>query len=167
MPPPDKQAGTIVCNTGPLIALAGIKQLSLMHDLYPRVRVAEAVFRELRGSKRFDSEAKAFELQWLEAGALLAAPDPLLRSELGDGEAATIALALQTNANRVLIDERKGRRIASLVYGLKVIGTGGILFAAKRKGLVKQIRPLMQHMRANGYFLSIRLVEGICHAAGE
>lgn len=54
-----------------------------------------------------------------------------------------------------------------LIYALKVTGTGGVLLAAKRAGLVKEIRPLMQQMRANGYFLSGRLVDGICQAAGE
>ena len=167
MPPPPKPAGTIVCNAGPLIALAGIKQLPLLQDLYSRVLVAEAVFRELTGSKRFASESRLFELPWLERRGLLASPDPLLMSELGEGEAQTIALALQTKADRVLIDERKGRRVASLVYGLKVTGTGGILLVAKRAGLVKEIGPLMRQMRANGYFLSARLVQGICQAAGE
>ena len=167
MPAPSKHAGTIVCNAGPLIALAGIKQLPLLQGLYSRVLLAEGVLRELTGSTRFASEAQAFELPWLEKRVLLASPDPLLMSELGEGEAQTIALALQTKADRVLIDERKGRRVASLVYGLKVTGTGGILLVAKRAGLVKKVGPLMQQMRANGYFLSVRLVEGICQAAGE
>jgi predicted nucleic acid-binding protein len=54
-----------------------------------------------------------------------------------------------------------------VVYGLPVTGTGGILLAAKQAGLVHQIRPLMLAMKANGYFLSDRLVEGICRAVGE
>jgi predicted nucleic acid-binding protein len=48
-----------------------------------------------------------------------------------------------------------------------VTGTGGILLAAKHAGLVGQIRPLMVAMKSNGYFLSDRLVDGICKAAGE
>ena len=167
MPPPEPQAGNIVCNAGPLIALAAIKQLALLRDLYSRVLVAPGVVRELVGSERFVGEARTFELPWLERKELLASPDPLLSSELGEGEAQTIALALQADALCILIDERRGRRVASLVYRLKVIGTGGVLLAAKRKGLVRDIRPLMEQMRANGYFLSSRLVEGICHAAGE
>ena len=111
--------------------------------------------------------AKVFNVPWLEKQGLSAPPDPLLRSELGEGEAQTIALALQTKAERVLIDERKGRRVASLIYALKVTGTGGVLLAAKAAGLVREIRPLMLQMRANGYFLSTRLVDGICQAAGE
>ena len=74
---------------------------------------------------------------------------------------------MQSKADRVLIDERKGRRVAMLVYGLRVTGTGGILLAAKQAGLLKEIRPLMLQMRANGYFLSARLVSGVCQAAGE
>ena len=167
MPSLDKLAETIVCNTGPLIALAGIDRLAVLEKLYSRVLVAEAVFRELTGSKRFASAATVFDLPWLEKRGLPAAPDPLLRSELGEGEAQTIALALQTKADRVLIDERKGRRVASLIYALKVTGTGGILLAAKRAGLVQEIGPLMQQMRANGYFVSARLIAGICQAAGE
>jgi predicted nucleic acid-binding protein len=67
----------------------------------------------------------------------------------------------------VLIDERKGRRVAEMIYRLSVIGSGGILLKAKKMGLVSLIRPMIQGMRANGYFLSDRLVEGICAEAGE
>ena len=91
----------------------------------------------------------------------------MLRSELGQGEAEVIALAQEVQAERVLIDERKGRRIAAMVYGLKVTGTGGILLAAKQAGLVSAVRPLLEGMKQNGYFLADGLVAAICHAAGE
>jgi predicted nucleic acid-binding protein len=108
MPPLPKAAGIIVCNAGPLIALAGIQQLPILKNLYTGLLVAEAVVHELTG-----------------------------------------------------------RRVASLVYALTVTGTGGILLAAKQAGLVREIRPLMLQIRANGYFLSARLMDGICQAAGE
>lgn len=167
MPPPNRPAGTIVCNAGPLIALAGIQRLTLLRGLYSAVLVAGAVYRELTGSNRFANAGPVFDLPWLQRCILTAAPDALLRSELGEGEAETIALALETKAERVLIDERKGRRVATVVYGLKVTGTGGILLSAKRAGLLNEIRPVLLQMRANGYFLSPRLVDGICQAAGE
>jgi predicted nucleic acid-binding protein len=103
----------------------------------------------------------------IERVTLDRAPDPLLLSELGSGEAEVIALAVARGIERVIIDERKGRRIASLVYGLKVIGTGGVLLKGKRVHLLKAVRPLMEQMRANGYYLSDRLVEQVARECGE
>jgi uncharacterized protein len=167
MPPPERQTGVIVCNAGPLIALAGIQMLPLLQKLHPRVLLADAVYHELTNSERFAGQTGLFNLPWLEKRKVAALLDPLLSAELGPGEAETIALAVQTGAERVLIDERKGRRFAELVYHLKVTGTGGILLAAKQAGLVNEIRPLMTQMRDNGYFLSARLIDGICESAGE
>jgi hypothetical protein len=39
-------------------------------------------------------------------------PDPLLKSLLDEGEAAVIQLAQALNIDQVLIDERKGRKVA-------------------------------------------------------
>ena len=167
MRPPEKTSGVIVCNAGPLIALAGIQMLPLLQQLYWRVLMAEAVYDELTKSERFAGEAGSFDLPCLEIVKEAAYLDPLLSAELGRGEAETIALAVQTGAGLVLIDERKGRRYAELVYHLKVKGTGGILLDAKRSGLLTAVRPLMMQMRAKGYFLSPRLIDGICKSAGE
>jgi predicted nucleic acid-binding protein len=51
-------------------------------------------------------------------------PDTLLRAELGLGEAEAIALATELGG-RLLLDERKARRIAEIGYGLPVRGTIG------------------------------------------
>jgi predicted nucleic acid-binding protein len=159
--------GTIVCNAGPLIALAGVGKLSLLERVYSRVLIPEAVYEELTGARRFAQQSELFQLPWLGRRKVEAMSESLLRAELGRGETETIALACQTKADRVLMDERKGRRIAQLVYGLNVTGTGGVLLAAKEAGLIKEIRPIMEQMRSHGYYLSKRLVEGICLAAGE
>lgn len=93
--------------------------------------------------------------------------DPLLEAELDKGEAAVIQLALETNNSEVLIDEKRARRIAVSVYGLNVLGIGGLLLRAKRSGLISEVKPLFEQIRANGYFISNRLMEGILGAAGE
>jgi len=92
--------------------------------------------------------------------------DAFLTAELDAGEASVIALACEFQCG-VLMDERKGRRVASLVYGLQVIGTGRILVEAKERGFVTKIRPLMEQMRAGGYYLSDRLVYALCREVGE
>jgi predicted nucleic acid-binding protein len=57
--------------------------------------------------------------------------------------------------------------IRSINSNLKVLGTGGLLLKAKRNGLVSAVRPLLEEMKQKGYFLSDRLVHGICLEAGE
>jgi predicted nucleic acid-binding protein len=164
---PVASESVLVCNTGPLIALAGIGQVELLHILYDRVAVATAVRDELVASRE-KVGADCFErFPWLEVVASPVPMDPWLLLELDLGEAATLSLAQQLSADRVLIDERKARRVAQYMYKLPVVGTAGILLAAKRRGRLAQIRPLFALMRTNGYFLGTNLVETICHAAGE
>lgn len=56
-------------------------------------------------------------------------------SRLDAGEAAAIRLAIHLHANLLLIDERKGRRVAQ-TKGLKVAGVLGVLAEADIVGLL-------------------------------
>lgn len=78
-------------------------------------------------------------------------PDPLLKSLLNQGEAETIALALQSSASLVLMDERRGRKTARDIYGLKLIGSGRHLTEAKKAGFIPEVRPLIDLIRTHGY----------------
>lgn len=82
------------------------------------------------------------------------------------GEAATISLAVHVSASLVLMDERKGRKIAREVYGIAVIGTGRLLVEAKRATLISSVRPAIEQMRANGYWLADNIVAEILQQAG-
>ncbi|MCP4604575.1 MAG: DUF3368 domain-containing protein [Proteobacteria bacterium] len=142
--------------------------LDILEKLYIRVSVPEAVIKEVidcgEGRVGTDEVANA---RFIDREQLDEAPDPLLSGALGAGEAEVIALGYQRKASLVILDDRRARRIASQAYGLRVKGTAGIIVAAKRNGLVTEIRPLLETMASNGYFLSSRLVERACIEAGE
>ena len=158
----------IVCNAGPLIALAGIGQLGLLRELFGEVLVAEEVRLEVEAGGKSGAGAGMFQTEpGLRVTSLSRKMDPLLASLLDRGEAATIALALQESAGLVLMDEVKGRRVASDVYGLAVIGTGRVLVEARRAALISEVRPLIGQMRANGYWLAETIVAEILRQAGE
>ncbi len=72
----------------------------------------------------------------------------ILRASLGAGESEAIRLALEMKARLLILDDRPTRRLAQAL-GLPIIGTMGILLAAKQRNFITAIRPnldaLLQH----------------------
>lgn len=93
--------------------------------------------------------------------------DPLLTLQLDAGEAAVIQTAINNSIKTVLIDERKGRKIARRIYGLNTIGTARILVEAKRAGLVGEVGPLFEALRSESYWIADPIVKWALGASKE
>lgn len=87
-----------------------------------------------------------------------------LKLDLGESEA--IVLANNIDADLIIIDERKARRIAKDI-GLNVTGTLGILVEAKQRGLVKELKPLLDKLIKNKIRISKKLYQDILELANE
>ena len=74
-----------------------------------------------------------------------------LSAEIDLGEAEAIVLALERRADLLLVDERRGRRIAAKL-GLRATGLLGTLAEAKRRGLVARVKPLLDDLRLRAGF---------------
>lgn len=158
----------LVTNTGPLIALSGIGQLGLLDALYDDVRLPTQVHDEILLGLHAGRNIAAYrDASFLQVTPLEAPLDPMLREALDDGEAAAIQLARQEQIDHILIDDRKGRRIARNVYGLSVLGTLRILINAKQAGLLDRVDELIPAMRQNGYWLHDQLIDAALREAGE
>ena len=157
----------VVCNTGPLIGLARVGLAELPFDLFPQVYLPKEVEDELTGSDSPDAAILRQAIVRAAISRVELAPDPFLAAELDSGEAAVIALARHLGITSVILDERKGRRIASTVYGMTVKGTAGLLVEAKRRGLIRAVRPHLDGMIAGGYFISPTVVQACLAEAGE
>lgn len=164
---PDFFSSTVICNTGPILGLFRVHQVGLLARLFPEVLVPRAVVSELLQVPYSDGAELERELAALKVIDLKLQPEPLLLAELDPGEASVIAAARANSVRGVLMDERKGRRIASLVYGLEVKGTCALLVAAKQRGLIPAVRPLIHGMKAKGYYLGDRLVAECLRLSGE
>jgi hypothetical protein len=81
------------------------------------------------------------------------------------GEAEAIALALNLKA-RLLIDDRKGRKIARH-EGLSILGFGAVLVKAKHAGVIDKVVPVIRKMEAMHYHISERVVSEIIQLCGE
>jgi hypothetical protein len=151
----------VVSDTSPLTALLTVGQTELLLRLFGEVVVPEAVNLEL-----LRSHPKLPD--WLQVRALREPKQARLYEATVDrGEAEAIALAQELLAELVLMDERKGRRLAR-EQGVQVMGLLGVVLLAKRRGLIVSARSLLQQLeRDAGIYLSEDLREGALKSVGE
>jgi predicted nucleic acid-binding protein len=85
---------------------------------------------------------------------------------LGAGESEAISLAIEMKARLLLLDDLAARRLA-LGLHLPIIGTLGLLLAAKRKGLLETVKPSLDQLMACEFRVSADLYERLLRDAGE
>jgi len=159
----------VVSNTSPINNLAAVEQLHLLKALYGSIIIPEAVYRELTGYgvtlpgcrevQTYDwiETREVFDLAFVES----------LKNILHEGEAEAIALAIELNADWVLIDENRGRNVANQ-NGIKCTGVLGILIKAKEGGLIPLVKPVMDRLISEaGFWVNESLYFKILQLADE
>lgn len=120
----------VVSDTTPLISLLKISRLDLLEMLFKDVMITPFVFKELTSNKVYKKEAKMIEnTPYIKVENVWddkAVSQVMIDYGLDIGESESIVLALERNADRILMDEKKGRSI-SHNYRIKTVGTIGIL----------------------------------------
>ncbi|HHT9122233.1 MAG TPA: DUF3368 domain-containing protein [Candidatus Wunengus sp. YC63] len=147
----------ITCDTNIIIDFSKINHLYLLKDIFKNVIIASEVEEELlAGEEKITKELdikKAIN-EWIKVKMVenkLALES--LKIHIGAGEAASIILYMETNADLLAINDLKARGVASAM-GVKIIGTLGILRLAKDRGILKQIKPLLDELRKVGAYIS-------------
>ena len=151
----------VVSDTSPLTALLTVNRSDVLPQLFAEVVVPRAVWDELR---RSHADLPA----WLKVREVTDAQETArLANLLDQGEAEAIELAKELRADLLLIDERKGRRLAA-EEGVPVIGLLGVVLLAKRRGLIPSARALMEALRTEaGAYLSDELLDMALRSVGE
>ena len=127
----------VVADTGPIHYLVLIGQSEILPALFENVIIPSAVRDEL-----VHAQAPEAVRKWMQAPPLWLEmhPDPDATCHVGlesldEGEKAALVLATSLGADLLLLDDRKGVRIARN-RGLRVIGTLGVLHLAGRRDLL-------------------------------
>ena len=159
---------TVVSDTSPITNLAAVNQLNLLQQLYGTIIIPEAVYSELTGTDIVPGTVEVQTLNWIVTGTVTNRNQVTkLQQELDIGEAEAIGLALELNADRLLIDERRGRKIASR-FNIKFVGVLGILVIAKRQGLLQVVQPVLDELMSTMKFrVSEALYTQILQDVGE
>jgi predicted nucleic acid-binding protein len=159
----------VVSDSSPLIALASVGQLSLLQTLYGRVAIPEAVRNEVAGDVvERPGSREVLDTEWIE---VIPASDTIERylvlTLVDRGEAEAIALAIQLDAELLIVDDRRARAVAEEM-GVRVTGVVGVLLEAKQHGLVAAVKPILDAMSATvGFRLSRRFYDAALQSAGE
>ena len=145
-----------VTNSTCLIGLERIEQLDILPQVFSTVTIPTAVQAEVGIS------ADWLTIRTVQNLAVVAT----LKTQVDEGEAEAIALAMELGDVFVILDDRNARRIAEQL-SLKVIGTVGMLLRAKQKGVITEIKPLLTALNQADFRISEAIVQNALRIAGE
>ena len=156
-----------ISNTSPLLYLYRIDGMDWLPKLFDEVWTPEAVGNELQAgrSKGYDVP-NPDEYSWLSIVNPRSTPSEWLALDLGAGEIAAMALALENPDRVVLLDDMLARRTAQAA-GLPVWGTLKVLLEAKSHGLIDQIEPYVIKLSDSGMWISAEIQQRILKLADE
>lgn len=97
--------------------------------------------------------------------------DPDRYPELDPGESSVVSAAAAARA-MALLDERKARTLVSRDPDLaraipRVTGILGLILIAKRRGEIETVRPLLDDLIREHFWIGPTLYDEILHEAGE
>jgi predicted nucleic acid-binding protein len=161
----------VVSNTSPISNLAIIDRLDVLLHQFGTIRIPEAVRRELL---RLEHQAarqaieQALTKGWIQIES--GTPSDLARNlalSLDAGEAEAIALASESAADLLIMDESAGRAAARNL-GIGITGSLGVLLKEKREGRLPSMREEMDRLVNDaGFFISGRVRQLFLEAAAE
>lgn len=146
--------------------LLGLLQTITGEILVPNVVFAECTdIRPRPGASRLMDAAVAGVIRVESDLTVPKIPELADITSLHAGEIAALNLARHLGCP-VLMDDALGRKVA-VRQGVAVIGSAGILLAAKERGLVDQISPILTMWASWGYFLAPSLLDAVLFRASE
>lgn len=159
----------VVSNSSPLISLARLGEIGILQRLYGEIWIPQAVWNEIviEGEGRPGAE-EVRQSNWIRCESISNVHlVRVLQRELGLGESEAIVLAVEKNADLLIIDERLGRKVASYL-GLNIIGVVGLLVEAKHRGIIKSVKAYLDRLQKKANFrISAPLYSKVLQDVGE
>lgn len=141
----------IIADTTCLILLDKIGYLEILRDLFNQITITSIVAKEFQ--KPIPS--------WI----LIEDPTPTsqfrsLKLIVDEGEASSIALALEKTDLLLIIDDLAGRKLATY-FNISLTGTLGILKMAKNKGIIVDLVPIISEIQKTNFRISDKLIKAL------
>jgi predicted nucleic acid-binding protein len=147
----------IISDASCLIVLDNVDALELLKALYGSIYITPDILNE------FDRPIP----DWILVRSVIDQDKiSLLEIQIDRGEASALALAMEIGECLVIIDDLKARKIADKLK-IKMTGTLGVIIAAKRKGHLSSIKPILSKIRSTNFRLSADLENEALRLSGE
>jgi hypothetical protein len=133
----------VASNSGPLIHLAQIRELSLLKELFGEVLITDAVKGEVVKEKEHSDVVlieNAIQEGWIRV-VKSSGGRRFSRFGIHDAEASLISYAIKENIGVILLDDDAARELARTL-DLKVRGSIGVVIESLKKGKISKVRAL-------------------------
>ncbi len=157
----------IVSDSGPILLFVRAKHLDFLQKVVGDLVIPHAVFEDIvlrgRGKPGADEVRRA---SWIRREYVQdRSPIERLPAKLNLGEREAIILARELDAT-LLVDEREARKEASRL-GIEHFGSLRVLKEAKDRGVVKEVKPILDAIVAAGTYISDFLYQDFLRQMGE
>jgi len=157
----------VVVNASPLICLCSISHEWLLPSLFKQVLVPSAVHDEVtRSADKHSLEPALSRLERLTIVPECVVADSIRNWDLGRGETQVLGCAYGKPDLCVALDDAAARRCAK-THSIPVIGTGGILIASKKRGLIRSVSACLFSLKTAGMWLYDAQFKMLLEIAGE
>ena len=143
-----KTPEVVIADTSCLIVLSKANLLQVLNAMYGTVNVTPEIAEEFGlDLPNWITIEPVSDKKFLS----------LLNSFIDKGEASAIAFAMENEADSLLIlDDSKARKLAGDM-GLYYTGTLGMLAMAKNKGIISELKPILDTIITNGFRIDDKL----------
>ena len=137
----------VIADTSCLIALSKINAFELLRTMYKEVIITKEIAHEFGESLP----------EWIIIKPVKEKKyQQLLENILDIGEASAIALASEIPDVLLILDDLKARKEAQKL-GFKITGTLGVLFNARQRGIITELKPFLEKLKIAGFRISEKI----------
>jgi predicted nucleic acid-binding protein len=148
---------TIISDTSCFIVLSKIGQMELLKELFGAVITTPEIAAEF--AETLPEWVKIVSVQDKQK-------QQLFEFQVDNGEASAMALALEVENALVIIDDYKARKLAKNL-NINYTGTIGLIISAKRKGIISDVKPLLEKIKETNFRLLDELYRKTLELAEE
>ena len=141
------QPKPIISDTSCLIVLSKTGQLALLQQIFGNIVTTPEIAAEFGETLP----------EWVEIVSVKdKSKQQLLETQVDNGEASAVALALESENPFLILDDQKARKLAGSLK-LNHTGTIGVIVAAKQKNIISKITPFLDKIKATDFRISAEL----------